>query len=84
MVLLATGYRCRCSDDRDYATATTRPALAVVCNPTTNSYKRLVPGFEAPMTPGYSSRTRSASIRIPMYSPSPKAKQLEFRSPDPS
>ena len=59
-------------------------ALAAFCNPTTNSYKRLVPGFEAPVNLAYSSRNRSASVRIPMYSPSPKAKRLEFRSPDPS
>ncbi|MHB8421079.1 MAG: type I glutamate--ammonia ligase [Myxococcales bacterium] len=59
-------------------------SLAALCNPTTNSYKRLVPGFEAPVNLAYSSRNRSASIRIPMYSPSPKAKRLEFRSPDPS
>ncbi len=59
-------------------------ALAAICNPTTNSYKRLVPGFEAPVNLAYSSRNRSAAVRIPMYSPSPKAKRLEFRSPDPS
>jgi len=59
-------------------------ALAALCNPTTNSYKRLVPGYEAPVNLAYSSRNRSASVRIPMYSPSPKAKRLEFRSPDPS
>src|SRR5437870_8545088 len=59
-------------------------ALAAICNPTTNSYKRLVPGFEAPVNLAYSSRNRPAAVRIPMYSPSPKAKRLEFRSPDPS
>ena len=60
------------------------PALAALCNPTTNSYRRLVPGFEAPVNLAYSARNRSASVRIPMYSPSPKAKRIEFRSPDPS
>ena len=59
-------------------------SLAALCNPTTNSYKRLVPGFEAPVNLAYSSRNRSAAIRIPMYSPSPKAKRIEFRPPDPS
>lgn len=60
------------------------PALLAFCNPTTNSYKRLVPGFEAPVNLAYSSRNRSASIRIPMYSSNPKTKRLEFRCPDPS
>jgi glutamine synthetase len=59
-------------------------ALCALCNPTTNSYKRLVPGFEAPVNLVYSSRNRSAAIRIPMYSENPKTKRLEFRSPDSS
>ena len=57
-------------------------ALCALVAPTTNSYKRLVPGFEAPVNLAYSSRNRSAGIRIPMYSPSPKAKRLEVRFPD--
>ena len=60
------------------------PALCAITNPTTNSYKRLVPGFEAPVNLAYSQRNRSASIRIPMYSSSPKAKRVEYRTPDPS
>jgi glutamine synthetase len=59
------------------------PALAALTNPSTNSYKRLTPGFEAPVLLAYSSRNRSAGIRIPMYSPSPKAKRIEVRFPDP-
>jgi len=58
------------------------PALCALTNPTTNSYKRLVPGYEAPVNLAYSQRNRSASVRIPMYSPSPKAKRVEFRCPD--
>ena len=58
------------------------PALLAFCAPTTNSYRRLVPGFEAPVNLVYSQRNRSACIRIPMYSDSPKAKRIEFRCPD--
>ena len=60
------------------------PALAAFTNPTFNSYKRLTPGFEAPVNLAYSSRNRSAGIRIPMYSPNPKAKRIEVRFPDPA
>ncbi|MBI4042796.1 MAG: type I glutamate--ammonia ligase [Deltaproteobacteria bacterium] len=60
------------------------PAVCAFTNPTTNSYRRLVPGFEAPVTLVYSVRNRSAAIRIPVYSSHPAAKRIEFRTPDPS
>jgi glutamine synthetase len=60
------------------------PALCAICAPTVNSYRRLVPGFEAPVNLGYSQRNRSAACRIPMYTADPKAKRVEFRCPDPA
>ena len=60
------------------------PALVALTNPTTNSYKRLVPGYEAPVNLVYSQRNRSAACRIPMYSQSPQTKRVEFRCPDPT
>jgi glutamine synthetase len=58
------------------------PALLAITNPTTNSYKRLVPGYEAPVNLAYSQGNRSASVRIPLSGTNPKAKRLEFRCPD--
>jgi len=60
------------------------PALSAIIAPTTNSYKRLVPGFEAPVNLAYSRRNRSAACRIPMYSTLSASKRVEFRPPDPS
>jgi glutamine synthetase len=60
------------------------PSILAFSNPTTNSYRRLVPGFEAPVNLVYSQRNRSAACRVPLYSQSPKAKRVEFRVPDPS
>ncbi|HVB78281.1 MAG TPA: type I glutamate--ammonia ligase [Candidatus Nitrosotalea sp.] len=60
------------------------PAILAFAAPTTNSYRRLVPGYEAPINLVYSKRNRSACVRIPMYSNNPKAKRVEFRSPDPT
>lgn len=59
-------------------------ALCALCSPTTNSYKRLVPGYEAPVNLAYSARNRSAAVRIPTYSENPKTKRMEYRPPDPS
>jgi glutamine synthetase len=58
--------------------------LLALCAPTTNSYRRLVPGYEAPINLVYSQRNRSASIRIPLYSKSAKSKRIEYRCPDAS
>jgi glutamine synthetase len=60
------------------------PALLAFCAPTTNSYRRLVPGYEAPVNLVYSARNRSACVRVPMYHEAPKTKRIESRSPDPT
>lgn len=80
------GYAGLSDNARWYIGGLLQHARAVIAfsNPTTNSYKRLVPGYEAPVNLVYSQRNRSASVRIPLYSQSPKAKRLEFRCPDPS
>ncbi len=66
------------------ACSSTRRRSCAICAPTVNSYRRLVPGFEAPVNLGYSQRNRSAACRIPMYSADPKTKRVEFRCPDPA
>src|SRR2546428_4923133 len=82
----AAGYGALSDTARHYAGGLIAhaPALLAFCAPTTNSYRRLVPGYEAPINLIYSQRNRSACVRIPMYSSSPKAKRIEFRPPDPS
>lgn len=82
----ADGYAMLSATCRHYIGGLLRhaPALMAFAAPTTNSYKRLVPGFEAPVNLVYSVRNRSACIRIPTYSSSPAARRLEFRAPDPS
>ena len=82
----ANGYAMLSATCRHYIGGLLRhaPALMAFAAPTTNSYKRLVPGFEAPVNLVYSVRNRSACIRIPTYSNSPAARRLEFRAPDPS
>ncbi|MGD0154406.1 MAG: type I glutamate--ammonia ligase [Thermacetogeniaceae bacterium] len=80
----ANGYALLSKTAKNYAAGLLKhaPALLAFCAPTTNSYKRLVPGFEAPVNLVYSMRNRSAAIRIPTYSANPKARRIEFRPPD--
>ncbi len=82
----AKGYALTSEMCRWYAGGLLRhaPALMAFCAPTTNSYKRLVPGYEAPVNLVFSARNRSAAARIPMYTSNPKAKRIEFRPPDPT
>ena len=81
-----TGYAGLSEEGLYYLGGILKHASSIIAftNPTTNSYKRLVPGFEAPVRVAYSQRNRSAACRIPMYSQSPKAKRVEFRCPDPT
>ena len=82
----AAGYGALSETARHYAGGLIQhaPALLAFCAPTTNSYRRLVPGYEAPINLVLSQRNRSACVRVPMYSTSPKSKRVEFRCPDPS
>ncbi len=82
----AKGYALTSEMCRHYAGGLLKhaPALMAFCAPTTNSYKRLVPGYEAPVNLVFSARNRSAAARIPMYTENPKAKRIEFRPPDPT
>jgi glutamine synthetase len=79
-----SGYALTSEMARQYAGGLLKhaPALMAICAPTTNSYKRLVPGYEAPVNLVYSARNRSAAVRIPVYTDTPESKRLEFRSPD--
>ncbi len=81
----ADGYACLSETAKYYIGGLLKhsPALLAFCAPTTNSYRRLVPGFEAPVNLCYSKRNRSAAVRIPVYSKNPKAVRVEYRPPDP-
>jgi glutamine synthetase len=82
----ASGYGCLSQAALYYigGLLTHGPALLALTNPSTNSYSRIVPGYEAPVNLAYSGRNRSAAVRIPMYSDNPKAKRIEYRPPDPA